>query len=242
MSSTTVSRRGFVRAALGGLAGAALVGCSSESNGGGGGGADASGGGGADAVGGGGDGGASCTVYPRQTEGPYYLDLNDVRADITEGKPGAPLALTIRVLAADCTPMAGVAVDVWHCDADGVYSGYPGQLGGVDTTGQTFLRGTQVTGADGRATFTTIYPGWYPGRTTHIHFMIHLAGGLEATSQLYFDEATTSGVYATGVYAARGDKDTSNTGDAVNGGNVPPLLAVTADGDGWAGTLDVTVA
>ena len=235
------TRRGFVRAALGGFAGAALVGCSSDSNGGSGGGADAPAGG-ADAVGGG-DGAASCTVYPRQTEGPYYLDLNSIRADITEGKPGAPLALVIRVLGADgCTALAGVAVDVWHCTHDGVYSGYPGQLGGVDTTGQTFLRGTQVTGADGRATFATIYPGWYPGRTTHIHFKVHLAGGLEATSQLYFDEATTSGVYATGVYAARGDKDTTNAGDGVNGGSVPPLLAVTADGDGWAGALDITVA
>jgi protocatechuate 3,4-dioxygenase beta subunit len=142
-----------------------------------------------------------------------------------------------------CGPLAGVAVDIWQCDAAGVYSGYPNQLGGLDTTGQTFLRGTQVTGADGRAEFVTIYPGWYPGRTTHIHFKVHPTASSEATSQVYFPEATTAAVYATGVYAARGPKNTSNAADSVFRSNATPLVAVTSDGaGGWVGELTVTVA
>ncbi|MCL4236442.1 MAG: hypothetical protein KJ042_18215, partial [Deltaproteobacteria bacterium] len=134
-----------------------------------------------------------------------------------------------------------IAVDIWHCDADGVYSGYPGQLGGLDTTGLTFLRGTRITDTDGRARFVTIYPGWYPGRTTHIHFKVHVTGTLEATSQLYFSEDITAAVYATAPYSARGQKDTTNLGDGVTPGFVPPLLAVTPDGAGYAAALTVTV-
>ena len=189
------------------------------------------------------DAGASCTVYPEETEGPYYLDLDMIREDVTEGRPGAALAITLLVRrASDCTPIKDVAVDIWHCDADGVYSGFAGQPGGLDTTGLTFLRGTQITGADGRVRFVTIYPGWYPGRTTHIHFKVHLTGTLEATSQLYFPEDTTAQVYATAPYDARGPKDTTNLGDGVTPGVVPPLLDVIPDGAGFAATLTVTVA
>jgi protocatechuate 3,4-dioxygenase beta subunit len=185
----------------------------------------------------------ACTVYPQQTEGPYYLDESAVRRDITEDRPGAPLALTITVRDADCAPLAGVAVDVWHCDAAGVYSGYPGQLGGKDTTGQTFLRGTQVTGADGAVTFDTIYPGWYPGRTTHIHVKVHPTAATEATSQLYFPEDVTAAVYATAPYDDHGPKDTSNVDDGVVlQSGLPPLVAIDAAGGGYAASLTITVA
>jgi protocatechuate 3,4-dioxygenase beta subunit len=108
----------------------------------------------------GGDVSGTCTVYPEQTEGPFYLDLDSLRSDVREGKEGTPLSLVIEVIDGEaCQPMSGVAVDIWHCDAGGVYSGYPGQLGGLDTTGEQFLRGTQVTGDDGRVQFETIYPG-----------------------------------------------------------------------------------
>ncbi len=270
--SNTVSRRSFVAGTLGGAAASALGGCGSDDDAsgssgasgqgaqggtgaqggsGGGAGASGSGGSGAGASGAGGSGGSAgasgdagtCTLYPAQTEGPFYVDDDLVRSDITEGKPGAPLALTIVVLnASDCTPLAGAAVDIWQCDADGVYSGFPGQLGGLDTTGQTFLRGTQITDETGSVTFQTIYPGWYPGRTTHIHFKVRPTPTSEATSQLYFPEDVTSQVYAVEPYAARGQKDTANLADGVVAGNLPPLLAVAPSGAGYAGTLTVSIA
>lgn len=184
----------------------------------------------------------SCTVYPRQAEGPYYLNPAQLRADIREGKPGAELALTLQVVSAQgCAPLANVPVDVWHCDAAGIYSGFPGQLGGLNTTGQTFLRGTQVSDAEGRVRFATIYPGWYPGRTTHIHFKVRLSGS-EAVSQLYFAEQVNSEVYASGVYAARGQKDTSNARDAIQRAAPPPLVNVSQAGGRYEASLRVVVA
>lgn len=185
----------------------------------------------------------SCTVYPQQTEGPFYLDLDLLRQDITEGKAGMPLDVVVQVQSADCVPLKDVAVDLWHCDADGVYSGFAGQLGGLDTTGQTFLRGTQVTDGDGIAAFQSIYPGWYPGRTTHIHFKVHTSSTLEATSQLYFPEDVTDAIYTTSPYDARGAKDTPNALDAIAVANPAPLAMVTGDeSSGFVATIVVTVA
>jgi protocatechuate 3,4-dioxygenase beta subunit len=182
-------------------------------------------------------------VYPAQTEGPFYLDLDLVRTDITEGKPGTPLTVVMEIVrASDCAPLKDVAVDIWQCDAAGVYAGFPGQLGGLDTTGQRFLRGTQLTGADGKATFDTIYPGWYPGRTTHIHFKVHPTSTTEATSQMYFPEDINAQIYQTGVYAARGQKDTTNAADGVNRTAVAPLAVVTQSGGRYTATIRVTVA
>lgn len=186
----------------------------------------------------------TCTLYPRQTEGPFYLDLGTLRRDLTEGRPGTPLSLALRVVdAASCAPLAGAVVDVWHCDAEGVYSGYPGQLGGVDTRGQTFLRGSQVTDAEGRVRFDTIYPGWYPGRTTHVHFKVRVGRTQEATSQLYFPEDVTAAIYSSGPYAARGQKDTSNASDGVRrSGEAPPLAEVRVEGRGHVAALTIAVA
>ncbi len=240
------SRREFGLTAIGGAAAAALASCGG------------SGGSSIDAAAGGGDGGATgadatpvadgdgtCTLYPQETEGPYYLDLNDLRADITEGKAGATLTLVLKVVSAGgCAPLEDVAVDIWHCDALGVYSGYPGQPGGVDTTGQTFLRGTQITDANGTVQFTTIYPGWYNGRTTHVHFKVHVSGTSEATSQLFFAEDVTTAVYQTAPYSTHGAKDTSNASDMVYaGGTQPPLLVLSGDAaSGFVGTMTITVA
>src|SRR5688572_18856432 len=101
-----------------------------------------------------------CVITPEVTEGPYYFDPNLER-------PGVATTVKLQVVDGMCQPLAGARVDLWHCDAAGQYSGYPNQTGGVDTTGQTFMRGTQFAGDDGVVEFQTIYPGWYPGRTTH---------------------------------------------------------------------------
>lgn len=232
----SLTRRRFAVGLLGGVAGV-LAGCRGS--------ADASPGG--STAGGGRTGsgtGTACTLYPQQMEGPFYLDLALLRRDITEGRPGAPLTLSLQVLnASSCAALAGLLVDVWHCDAAGVYSGYAGQVGGVDTRGRKFLRGSQVTDAEGRVTFETIYPGWYPGRTTHIHFKVHLGSTSEATSQLYFPEEVTSAVYAVAPYAAHGQKDTSNASDGVARSALPPLATVTPrSSGGYIAALVIGVA
>ncbi len=193
----------------------------------------------------GGSGGASgmCTVYPEETAGPFYLDNNLLRSDITEGRPGAPLRIEITVQrAGTCAALGDLPVDIWHCDASGVYSGYSGQLGGLDTTGQTFLRGTQKTDENGKVVFNSIYPGWYPGRTTHIHFRIHTSATTNATSQMYFEEAVSGAQYQRAPYDAHGQKDTSNAADGVVAGNLPPLADVTKAGLGLVARLTVNVA
>jgi protocatechuate 3,4-dioxygenase beta subunit len=186
----------------------------------------------------------ACTLYPQQTAGPFYLDLDRLRGDITEGRAGTPLTLSLQVVNANasCSPVANAVVDVWHCDASGLYSGYPGQLGSVDARGQTFLRGSQVTDVEGRVAFQTIYPGWYPGRTTHIHFTVHLGRAREATSQIYFPEDVTAAVYRAPPYATRGQKDTSNASDDVGRRSLPPLATVTRQASGYAATPVVGVA
>jgi protocatechuate 3,4-dioxygenase beta subunit len=182
-------------------------------------------------------------LTPAQTAGPFYFDPELLRRDITEGYPGAPLTLRLQVVdAGSCAPIRDAVVDVWHADAAGRYSGYPNQLGGVDTRGRTFLRGLQVTDAGGAAEFATIYPGWYPGRTTHIHFKVHVDDQTYLTSQLYFDDAVTAAVYAGGVYAARGQKDTSNARDGILDDDLPALLAAAAgEGDGTRAELVVGI-
>jgi protocatechuate 3,4-dioxygenase beta subunit len=189
--------------------------------------------------GGGGPSNPACPLTPEQTEGPYYLDGEAVRSDITEGRPGAALQLDLRVVdAATCAPIAGVPVDIWHADAQGTYSGF-----GAATANRTFLRGVQVTDADGRVTFRTIYPGWYVGRTTHIHVKVHLGGTSEHTGQLYFDEAVSDQVFATAAYAGRRGSRTRNAGDMIyRQGGAQSMVAVTAQGPGYRGdkTLAVT--
>ena len=157
-----------------------------------------------------------CLLQPEVTEGPFYVDPKLIRADITEGRPGLPMALRLQVVAADCTPMVGARVDVWHCDAAGAYSGVQ-NMGGADTTGQTFMRGTQMTDASGVATFQTIFPGWYRGRTTHIHYKVILADTTVLTSQIFFDEAVNAAIYDDhAAYAATaGARDTFNADDGI---------------------------
>lgn len=193
-----------------------------------------------------------CVVRPEQTEGPYFVDekLNrsDIRSDASSGtvKEGAPLTLAFlvsQVGSGACTPLEGAQIDVWHCDAVGVYSDTSDPNWG-STVGQTFLRGYQVTGADGKADFITIYPGWYQGRTVHIHFKIRTTGAdgqaYEFTSQLFFDDAFTDQVFAQPPYNSKGQRTLRNAGDGIyrNGGS-QLTLAVAKSGDGYAATFPI---
>jgi protocatechuate 3,4-dioxygenase beta subunit len=159
--------------------------------------------------------GGGCVLAPALTEGPYYINPALVRTDITEGLPGFPLRLNLRVVrVAGCTPVAGAIADIWHCDAAGLYSGYTGQLGNISTVGQNFYRGVQTTDANGLATFHTNYPGWYPGRAVHIHFKVILSTTTAITSQLYVPDTLTDDVFAAcEPYTARGPRPTRNAND-----------------------------
>jgi hypothetical protein len=182
----------------------------------------------------------TCVVRPQQTEGPFFVDerLNrsDIRSEPTTAavKAGVPLQVAFKVsrlAGAACTPLGGAQVDVWHCDALGAYSDTP----------QKFLRGYQVTDPAGLARFTTIYPGWYPGRAVHIHFKIR-SEGQEFTSQLYFDDVLTDRVHATGAYASHGQRRTRNESDGpFRSGGRQLLLPVAEGGPGYAGTFDVAL-
>jgi protocatechuate 3,4-dioxygenase beta subunit len=190
----------------------------------------------------------TCTLSPEQTEGPYYFDVDSIRGDIREDRPGMPLRLVMRVQdSAACTPIANAVVDIWHCDAGGVYSGFEsasqgGPGGGARTDDETYLRGAQVTNSDGIVEFTTIYPGWYRGRTVHIHTKVHLDTSTLLTSQLYFDEQVTAAVHQTAPYASRSGRDTFNDGDGIfSGAGERALLTLAKEGDGYRGVITLAV-
>lgn len=205
---------------------------------------------GAGNAGSGGEGGTSsaspdettCTLTPEQTEGPFFFDTGFARSDIREDKSGTELRLSLRVVGSDgCSPIAGAVVEVWHADADGAYSAFDSAQGNsADTAGETFLRGFQTSDAEGRVEFVTVYPGWYPGRTPHIHLMVLVNGQERMTSQLYFPEATTDEVYGQAPYSARGQRTTSNASDGVG---VPAALVgnVTRSGEAYATAFRLVV-
>jgi protocatechuate 3,4-dioxygenase beta subunit len=191
----------------------------------------------------------TCIVTPQQTEGPYFVDekLNrsDIRSDPADGsvKDGVPLQLTLRVSQignTSCTPRAGAIVDIWHCDALGVYSDVADP--GFSTLGKKFLRGYQVTDANGTVQFTTIYPGWYQGRTVHIHFKVRTDApstqSYEFTSQLYFDDSITDQVDIQTPYASKGQRKLKNAGDGIfQDGGDQMLLKLTKTNLGYAATF-----
>jgi protocatechuate 3,4-dioxygenase beta subunit len=148
-----------------------------------------------------------CFLTPQSIEGPFYLEPRLVRAQIAEGRPGVPLRVDFRVIdGATCKPTAGARVDIWHADAQGIYSGYEGQgdKENLSTVGQKFLRGTQFADGKGAVSFETIYPGWYTGRATHIHFKVYLDKQTVLTGQMYFPDAINEFIYANiPAYAGR---------------------------------------
>ena len=190
----------------------------------------------------------ACIATPAQMEGPFFTDArlnrSDIRSDPADKsvKDGVPLAFTFRVSSVTpkgCVPLAGAMVDVWHCDAAGAYSDSD-----RGTAGKRFLRGYQVTDDGGAARFTTIYPGWYPGRAVHIHFKVRVVAGPalghEFTSQVYFDDAVSDRVFARRPYSARGKPGVRNQDDGLfrRGGN-RLLVALTEARDGLAGEFSV---
>ena len=222
---------------------------------------------------------AMCVMTPEQTEGPYYIDTDLMRSDITEGKPGTPLRLDLTVLnAASCQPLSQATVEVWHCDAAGDYSGFTGTLqptgGGAGGPGgpppgdgpppgsgpggpppgagpqmrntpnndMVFLRGGQISDAAGKVTFQTIYPGWYMGRTVHIHIKVHVAGEEVHTSQLFFDDDLSDRVFGQAPYDGHQGRDTRNATDTIfQDGGKEGLLTMTPSGNGYVGTLTLGV-
>jgi hypothetical protein len=183
-------------------------------------------------------GAVQCVLTPELTEGPYYIAGEKLRRDIREGHPGTLLNLRLRVLnASTCAPIRGAAVDIWHADAAGNYSGF-----GADTSSRTFLRGIQKTDKNGLALFTTIYPGWYRGRAVHIHVKVHVGGSVVHTGQLFFPDALSAAVYKRAPYVSRGGPDMTNAQDSiyVNGGK-RGLLSLTKSGAGYVGAIAMGV-
>lgn len=189
---------------------------------------------------------AICVVRPELTVGPYFVDEKFNRSDVRGDRTGAALQLTLRVyqIGSSCIPLVGAFVDIWHCDAGGLYS----DVAQEGTAGQTFLRGYQVTDSNGIVNFTTIYPGWYSGRAVHIHFKIRDALTTNPTqyhfiSQFFFNEALTTQVHAQQPYAAKGTRDTLNSTDNIyqNGGS-QMLLPVVQNGAVYQVTFDIGFA
>jgi protocatechuate 3,4-dioxygenase beta subunit len=212
----------------------------------------------------------TCTLTATTTQGPYYFDADKIRSDIREDRQGTRLRLAIKVQDSEkCTPLSNAVVEIWHCDAAGLYSGAeslsqgggggggrppsgpppsggpPPQGGGTGesdgsmdltpTDDKRYLRGAQVTNADGIVEFTTIWPGWYRGRTVHVHAMVHAGNQRVLTTQMMFDEALNTKVFANAPYAAHTGRDTLNDGDNIYKDSM--LLKVTEDGDGYLGVI-----
>ncbi|MFF3940082.1 intradiol ring-cleavage dioxygenase [Streptomyces phaeofaciens] len=202
---------------------------------------------------------AVCTLTKEMTEGPYYLDGQYVRADITEGKTGFPLKLALTVVDDDtCVPLSNALVEIWHCDALGEYSGFVGNNGHSEPDSGTFLRGGVLTNSSGLASITTVYPGWYRGRCVHIHLKVHtnvtltsdgsFTGGQEIhTGQLFFNETITTAVARLSPYSANTVTRTTLAQDSIydEGGAASGLLTLTALGSspsaGYTGTLTLGV-
>ena len=183
---------------------------------------------------------ATCAVTPSETAGPYPSRTDMFRSDIRENRQGTPLALTIKVVnvSSACAAVSGADVEVWHCDAAGDYSQYGSQ------TAATFLRGIQTTNAAGEVAFTTVYPGWYQGRATHIHAEVTIAGRSVKVTQMAFPESVNNTVYATGVYASRGVNPMSNLSDGIFADSLSSEL-VTPSGSpssGYAAAFQIGVA
>ena len=179
----------------------------------------------------------SCVLAPEQTEGPYYVDDAAVRRNVTEGRPGVPLTLRLTVVnVANCKAIKGASVEIWHCDAEGAYSATGAEAG------ERFLRGIQRTDARGVASFRTLYPGRYPGRTVHIHTMVHIGGNVVHTGQLYFSDAVTDSVYRRSPYSRRPSRSTRNAQDSIyrNGGR-RSTLKLAKRGSVYVGSITMGV-
>jgi protocatechuate 3,4-dioxygenase beta subunit len=183
-------------------------------------------------------GAAQCVLTPELTEGPYYIAGEKVRRDIREGHPGTKLTLHLQVLdASTCKPIKNAAVDIWHADAAGDYSGF-----GNGASSRTFMRGVQRTDASGKVEFVTVYPGWYQGRAVHIHVKVHVGGSVVHTGQLFFPDAVTAQAYKAKPYSSRPGPDMLNAQDSiyVNGGKYG-MLKVAKTGSVYTASIAMGV-
>jgi protocatechuate 3,4-dioxygenase beta subunit len=170
----------------------------------------------------------ACTLDPEVTQGPYHIDYNVSRRDIREDRKGLLLNLTLTVVnASTCKPIQGADVEIWHADAGGAYSGF-GSSPGAGTNSKRYLRGHQKANADGQVRFLTIYPGWYSGRTPHIHLLVSVGGNRVHTGQLFFRDATSSKVYDTSAYKSHGHQNVLNGSDSIykQAGGAAALVAL----------------
>jgi protocatechuate 3,4-dioxygenase beta subunit len=237
----------------------------------------------------------TCILAKEEPQGPYWFDVDSVRSDIRDGRPGLRLFLALRVhdvsscsVGGPTTPVSNSVVEIWHCDAGGVYSGFagaepggrgrvrppgpppsgapgaPNRRGGEEpggapapagevsagsyssgdpeatpTDGAEYLRGAQAVDANGIVRFTTIYPGWYVGRTTHIHCKVHLDRKTVLTTQLYFDDNLTDEIYLDPPYAGRPPRDTRNDTDSIY--DDVGLLTMQRGGDGCLAAVNLGV-
>jgi protocatechuate 3,4-dioxygenase beta subunit len=182
----------------------------------------------------------TCVLTPELTAGPFILDGDKVRRDIREGRPGARLELATTVVdVSTCKPIRGAAVDVWHCDAGGAYSGFAQE----GTEGETFMRGIQRTDRKGVARFTTVYPGWYSGRTVHIHVQVSTGGNVLHTGQLFFPERLTDAVFRRAPYNRRPNRDTRNAADSIfRNGGARSMLRLARQGSGYVGRITMGIS
>jgi protocatechuate 3,4-dioxygenase beta subunit len=180
---------------------------------------------------------ADCVLSREVTEGPYWVANKLTRRNVTDGRPGVPLRLSLVVLdATTCRAIKGADVEIWHADASGVYSGVQGNS-------RRFLRGHQRSDASGRVVFDTIYPGWYRGRTPHIHLKVHVGGSVVHTGQLFVPDNVSAAVYRTARYRSRGQADTTNGSDNIyaQAGGSRALLKMARRGSGYRGTARLGV-
>lgn len=179
--------------------------------------------------------GATCSAFPASTGGPCRSNTY-LRRDLSDGLTGLPTRFELLVVDRACAPVPGAIVELWYASPAGAYSraaeaidagtAYGGSLADLNAafcTGNApealsskWLRGYQIAGADGRVTFDSIFPGWYPGRTSHLHFIVTANGLRYVTSQLFFAEALTTAIYTQHLsYRSRGDQDTNHARDGV---------------------------
>jgi hypothetical protein len=197
---------------------------------------------------------SECVLATIGAAGPTWRELSLRRSDLRwnsqaageDPRPGVRLTLGLKLVTQStdrCRPLRGARVDVWHCDAQGIYSGIENQ----GTTGQDFLRGYQVTDEWGRVTFVTVYPGWYTGRAVHIHAKVRLwdpYGELstDVSTQLFFDDAVSDAVFATQAYGGRGMRDTRNAADSIFRAGTSPMVSIGGSLEsGLQGTVEVAV-
>ncbi len=206
----------------------------------------------------------TCTTAKEETQGPYWFDVDQIRSDLREDRPGTPLVLAVRAHdlsscsnGAAPTPIPNCVVEVWHCDAGGEYSGFESGSGGrgpggpsdgsyssgdteaTTTDDGTYLRGAQVADANGVVQFRTIYPGWYRGRTVHIHLKLHVNRKTVVTTQLYFDEAVNDAVFATSPYDDRDGRETRNSDDSLY--DESGLVTIRKTGTGHLAAINLGV-